>query len=291
MPLSDMPELPEVETIAVDLDGALRGQTLTGVRRLGERSVITSSWLTFRRVLSGARIKRIFRRAKMLVIETSSGLIVIHLKMTGQLIYISKKINLAGGHPIISTGVSVPNKHTRLVFEFKNGGRLYFNDLRKFGWIRLMSAAEFAVVANEVGIEPLEPDFTLAFFKTMLSTRSGTTIKAVLLDQKKLAGLGNIYVDEALFDSRIRPDRRVVSLTAAEIKRLYGAIPKILRQSISQRGTTFRNFSDPGGSKGGYMPFLKVYGRQAKPCPRCGTLLHKIRVAGRGTHFCPQCQS
>ncbi len=285
-----MPELPEVETIASDLNAALRGQTISVVRRLGVRSVITSSWPAFSRVMRGAKVRRIFRRAKMLVIETPAGLVVIHLKMTGQLIYISKNIKLAGGHPILSTGVDVPNKHSRLVFEFKGGGRLYFNDLRKFGWVRLMSAEQFAETERGVGIEPLGPDFSLAFFKNMLQSRGGTTIKAVLLDQKKLAGLGNIYVDEALFDSRIKPDRRVATLTPAEIKRLQAAIPKILRHSIAQRGTTFRNFTDADGLKGSYMSFLKVYGRQGKPCRRCGTILHKIRVAGRGTHFCPRCQ-
>lgn len=285
-----MPELPEVETIASDLNAALRGQTISAVRRLGARSVITSSWPAFSRAMSGVKVRRIFRRAKMLVIETPAGLVVIHLKMTGQLIYISKNIKLAGGHPILSTGVAVPNKHTRLVFEFTGGGRLYFNDLRKFGWVRLMSTDQFAEIERGVGIEPLGPDFSLAFFKNMLQSRGGTTIKAVLLDQKKLAGLGNIYVDEALFASRIKPDRRVATLTPSEIKRLQIAIPKILRHSIAQRGTTFRNFTGADGLKGSYMPFLKVYGRQGKSCCRCGSILRKIRVAGRGTHFCPRCQ-
>lgn len=285
-----MPELPEVETIAADLDALLRGKKISGVSLVNKSKVLKTPWAPFRRAVSGARIRRVYRRAKMLIIETSGGLIVFHLKMTGQLIYISKKATVAGGHPIVSTGLTVPNKHTCLVFELPGGARLYFNDLRKFGWVRLMTPAEFADVDKRSGLEPLGRDFTLAYFSAMLAARGGTTIKAVLLDQKKLVGLGNIYVDEALYESRIRPDRRVASLRANEIKALHAAIPKILKHSIKQRGTTFRNFTDPEGLKGNFMAFLKVYGRQNEPCRRCGRPLTKIRVAGRGTHFCAHCQ-
>lgn len=285
-----MPELPEVETIATDLNRQLVGKSITAIELIDKSKVLKTPLSEFKKRLSGARIKRIYRRAKMLVIESSSGLIVFHLKMTGQLIYISKKLVIAGGHPIASTGVSVPNKFTRLVFSLNNGGKLYFNDPRKFGWIKFMTPEEFRSVDEGVGIEPLSDTFTLEFFKNMLSRRSKAPIKAVLLDQKKLSGLGNIYVDETLFLARVRPDRRIASLTTPEIKAIFQAIPKILSHAVRERGTTFRNFTDPDGLKGNFVSFLKVYGRKGKPCARCGRSLTKSRVAGRGTHYCAHCQ-
>ncbi len=285
-----MPELPEVETIANDLHEQLKGKTISGVELVDKSQVLKTPWPRFKKEVSGARIKRVFRRAKMLVIESSQGLVVFHLKMTGQMIYVSKKILIAGGHPIASTGVEVPNKYTRLILSLSNGGRLYFNDLRKFGWVKLMTPAEFSLVEKAVGIEPLGSEFTLKFFREMLAHRRKAVIKAVLLDQKKLAGLGNIYVDEVLHLSGVLPERRTGTLTKVEVKKIFQAIPKILKHSIKQRGTTFRNFTDPDGLKGNFMSFLKVYGRKGQPCLKCGRPLLKSRVAGRGTHYCTYCQ-
>ncbi len=285
-----MPELPEVETIARDLQAQLKGQTVREITIIGSQTFLHSPLTQFQKAIVKNKVKRIFRRAKMLVIDCDSQLVLFHLKMTGQLIYTSKKTVLAGGHPIVSTGVTVPNKYTRLVISFNNGGILYFNDLRKFGWVKLLSKVEYTHLEKKLGIEPLESAFTLDFFKKMLVRRGRAPIKAVLLDQTHLVGLGNIYVDEVLFRSKVRPSRRTESLTNPEIKKIWQSIPVILRNSIKQRGTTFSNFLDLAVFKGNFMNFLKVYGRGNKPCVMCRRPLQKTRVAGRGTHWCSHCQ-
>lgn len=285
-----MPELPEVETVAQDLNAAISSKTFSAVELVDDSKVLQTPLPAFKKAVTGQSVKRVFRRAKMLVIELKHDVIVIHLKMTGQLIYVSKKKIIAGGHPIKSTGVDVPNKFTRLVFRFKDGNTLYFNDLRKFGWVRLMTKEAFAEIDRRSGLEPLGPGFTLTFFKNMLSRRGRAPIKAVLLDQKHLVGLGNIYVDEVLFRAKVRPARRVESLKPDEIKRIWQSIPIILNKSITERGTTFRNFLDPDGLEGNFVPHLKVYGRGNLPCKNCGRPLSKTRVAGRGTHWCEHCQ-
>lgn len=285
-----MPELPEVETIARDLNKHLRGQVIVAITIIGSHSFLHSSFALVKKAVIKTKVKKIYRRAKMLIIDCDQHALVIHLKMTGQLIYTAPKTIIAGGHPITSTGVTVPNKYTRLVIHFKNKGTLYFNDLRKFGWVKLLSKEELQQLETKTGVEPLGPDFTLTFFKTMIAKRGKVPIKAVLLDQKYLVGLGNIYVDEVLFRSKIRPSRRTESLSALEVKKLWQSIPVILNHSIAQRGTTFSSFLDPDGLRGNFMNFLKVYGRGHKPCVVCGRPLQKTRVAGRGTHWCAYCQ-
>lgn len=285
-----MPELPEVETIAEDLNTQLKNQLITDITVIGDQKFLHTTIKELQQAVIGKNVRRIFRRAKMLVIDCGTEVILFHLKMTGQLIYTSKKITLAGGHPIISTGITVPNKHTRLVIRFNNHGKLYFNDIRKFGWVKSLNKKEYIQLEEKLGVEPLEADFTLDFFKNMLSRRGRTPIKAVLLDQKHLVGLGNIYVDEVLFRSLVRPSRLTESLSNIEIKKIWQSILVILRNSIKQRGTTFSNFVDSGGHKGKFMDFLKVYGRSGKPCLICGRLLQKTRLAGRGTHWCFFCQ-
>ncbi len=285
-----MPELPEVETLAVDLDAQLRGKVISRLELIGKHSIVKNHWPSFKKSLEGKKIIRIFRRAKMVVIDLGDQVLLIHLKMTGQLIYVLKKNIIVGGHPIVSTGINVPNAFTRFVLYFKDGAVLYFNDIRKFGWIKLLTRDEFEVLDQSTGVEPLGRQFTYLFFSRMLERRKNTTIKAALLDQKQLVGLGNIYVDEVLFRSGVRPTRRVATLGESERKKLFQAIPYILKKSISKRGTTFRTFLDSKGERGNFMSFLKVYGRNGKQCPQCGAEIQKTRVAGRGSHWCKNCQ-
>lgn len=285
-----MPELPEVETVANDLHHYLHGKIVSDVELIDSSKVLQTPFNIFKKKTVGKKIKKIFRRAKMVVVDLGESVVLVHLKMTGQLIYVSKKTIVAGGHPITSTGINVPNKFTRVIFDIKGQGKLYFNDLRKFGWVKLISAEEFSELDQRLGLEPFNKRFTLAFFKKILSRRGRAPIKAALLDQTHLVGLGNIYVDEVLFRSKVRPARRIESLTEAEIKRIWQSIPVILSHSIRQRGTTFSNFLDPDGLRGNFMHHLKVYGRQGKPCFVCGRALRKTRVAGRGTHWCENCQ-
>ncbi|MCX6793040.1 MAG: bifunctional DNA-formamidopyrimidine glycosylase/DNA-(apurinic or apyrimidinic site) lyase [Candidatus Falkowbacteria bacterium] len=284
-----MPELPEVETVARDLNKALVGKTIKSIISFDKKTFV-SSLPSLRRAALGNKIIDVRRRAKMLIIDFGKHFFVVHLKMTGQLIFQSNKKLIAGGHPIVSTGTTVPNKFTRLVFTLNNGGTLYFNDIRKFGWVKAVKADEFSVIDNAYGHEPFDKALTFEKFVSLINRRLRTSIKAALLDQKLVVGLGNIYVDEVLFKSGLRPTRLVKTLTLLEKKKIYLAIPLILKKAILKRGTTFSNFRDGAGQKGNFVAFLKVYGRSGQPCKSCGELIKKIRLAGRGTHFCPNCQ-
>lgn len=285
-----MPELPEVETISQDLNNYLKKQIVSDIAVVGSEKFIFPSLSSIKKCFIGKKINSVFRRAKLVVMKNETHYLVFHLKMTGQLIYSYNNILVAGGHPIVSTGVTVPNKFTRLIITFKNKGTLYFNDIRKFGWVKLLTKDEFKDLDIKTGLEPLSPDFTLSFFKSLMVRRGRTPIKATLLDQKYLVGLGNIYVDEVLFRAKIRPSRTTESLSTSEIKKIWQSIPVILKQSIKQRGTTFSNYLDSDGKHGNFMSFLKVYGRGGKACVVCGQMIRKTRLAGRGTHWCQNCQ-
>jgi len=292
-----MPELPEVETVAGDLKKVLVGKTIKSIISFDKKTFVTSL-PSLRRAALGHKIIDVRRRAKMLIIDFGKHLLVVHLKMTGQLIFQSNKKLIAGGHPIVSTGTTVPNKFTRLVFTLRDGGSprfgeagtLYFNDIRKFGWVKAIKADEFSVIDNAYGHEPFDKALTFEKFLSLINRRLRTSIKAALLDQKLVVGLGNIYVDEVLFKAGVRPARLVKTLTLSEKKKIYLAIPVILKKAILKRGTTFSNFRDGAGQKGNFVAYLKVYGRAGKVCKNCGQLIKKIRLAGRGTHFCPNCQ-
>ncbi len=286
-----MPELPEVETIARDLNTYLTGKIIKDIKPVNPGKVLQTPLSFFKRAVLGKRVRSVFRRAKMLIIDCGDNYIVFHLKMTGQLIYKDKKTILAGGHPIVSTGVQVPNIYTRVIFNFSSNGVLYFNDLRKFGWVKIIAARDFALHTVKVGPEPLDKNFNFKIFQSALSRRSKAIIKAALLDQSLIAGLGNIYVDEVLFRAGVRPSRLVKSLKPTELKKIFQSIPIILNKSINERGTTFSNFLDPDGLRGNFVSFLKVYGRGGKACPNCGRPIKKTRLAGRGTHWCEYCQN
>lgn len=298
-----MPELPEVETIRRDLSRYLLNRKITSVNILSSK-IASPAAKTFQTRLAGQRIKEIARRGKLLIFRFSSSeiILLIHLKMTGQLIYLDKANMIAGGHSLkpqaavspdnfeTSVGGELPNKYTRAVIEFEKGGHLFFNDLRKFGYLKLVSEKELEkLLRNNYGPEPLTSDFSLAAFEKILESKA-TKIKALLLNQKMISGLGNIYVDESLWSARIDPRRPAGSLKAAETKKLWTAIQRILKLAIENRGTTFNNYVDSQGKKGNYSRFLKVYGRKGEKCPNCQRPIVKAKVAGRGTHYCAYCQ-
>lgn len=298
-----MPELPEVETIASDLSVKLRNHVITSLKLLSAKSVKNTP-LFFKKNLIGNSFKKVSRRGKLLIftLKDKKVFLLIHLKMTGQLIYLDQKTYLAGGHSLnngtnkkagsflASVGGQLPNKHTRVIIDFKNGARMFFNDLRKFGYLKIVNAAELdLILKNNYGPEPLTPEFSSSYLEQLLAHRK-TKIKVLLLDQKLVAGLGNIYVDEALFASGIRPERLALSLKPMEIKKLFFAINTLIKKAIKYRGTTFSDYVDSRGRKGNYSRFLKVYGRKNENCLNCGTKIVKIKMAGRGTHYCPNCQ-
>lgn len=285
-----MPELPEVETVRRDLAARITGST---IREVEVRLPKIVSPKTFARELRGARVLSVRRRAKLLSIDVqakSKALsILIHLKMTGQLVLRHKHDIYFGGHPILGVR-SLPNKYTHVIFFFRGGDVLYFNDLRQFGYLKLVPTVEAEAILSAYGVEPLAPQFSLDYFEGLLAKRKGANIKAVLLNQQYIAGLGNIYVDESLFRARVRPTRRAGSLKPVERKALWKAIRQVIGLSVKHRGTSFNTYVDSDGRAGKFWRYLKVYGRGKEPCKVCGTDIVRIVVAGRGTHYCPSCQ-
>ncbi len=295
-----MPELPEVETIKRGLEQGLVGQTISGVKIDWAKS-FHSSAEEIKKLVIGAKFDGIERRAKVLVINLSgSHSLLVHLKMTGQLVWDHKSevkgqvsnVRKVGGHPSPSMVDELPDKSTRVIFEFKTGDKLFFNDQRKFGWIKLVesSMVDRDPLISRLGPEPLSKDFTLDSFTKVIKRRPKSPIKPVILDQSTVSGVGNIYADESLHLAKIHPLRLAGSLTPAEIKRLHQAIKDIITLGIKHGGSSVRNYVNHMGGKGDYLDLARVFRRQGQPCPVCGTEVKKIRVAGRGTHFCPKCQ-
>ncbi|MBI5906514.1 bifunctional DNA-formamidopyrimidine glycosylase/DNA-(apurinic or apyrimidinic site) lyase [Candidatus Saccharibacteria bacterium] len=286
-----MPELPEVEIIRVGLAKLLPGRVVKDVWHDHPKS-FPNSPSDVAKFLLRAKVTDVRRRAKVLIIELSSNYsLVIHLKMTGQLVFDGKE-RFGAGHPNKSLVGDLPDKSTRVLIDFTDGSRLFFNDQRKFGWMRLLPTTQVPEINffKEVGPEPLEDDFTAAKFIEVLSRRKNSNIKAVLLDQTVLAGVGNIYADESLFMAKIHPLTPVSKISRTKLVALHNDLREVLRLSIEKGGSTDRNYVDAEGKKGSYLSFAQVFRREGQPCPRCGTIIKKIRVAGRGTHICPYCQ-
>lgn len=291
-----MPELPEVETVRIGLSKYLPGKTIESVDFDWPRG-FPNDPVQVKKYLVGSAVVAVKRRAKVLLIELSTGYtLVIHLKMTGQLIYRESGGERWGaGHPNDSLVGDLPDKSTRVTFMLADQGtraELFFNDQRKFGWVKLIPTAEVMEMPffRKVGPEPLGPDFTLEGFRERLSRRARTTIKAAILDQATVAGVGNIYADESLHMAKIHPATKVADVPPAKIKKLYEAIKYFLQLSIDHGGSSDRNYVDADGNKGSYLKFAQVFRREGQQCPVCGSVIEKIRVAGRGTHVCPKCQ-
>lgn len=294
-----MPELPEVETIKRGLEKLVIGQKIKRVEVLWSKSFDEIRTEVNLKVV-GRKIGSLARRAKVLVIKLdqsqpfeSSYALLIHLKMTGQLVLVrSDGERFAGGHPTESMERSLPDSSTRVIFTFESGDKLFFNDQRKFGWIKLVEgrAVKDDGLIKRLGPEPLSTNFTAAGLAGVVGRHRRAPIKAIILDQSTVSGIGNIYADESLHLARIHPARPGSSLSRAEIKRLHGAIKTIIELGIEHGGTSFTSYVNALGQKGDYLQQARVFRRQGQPCGVCGTVIEKIRVAGRGTHVCPQCQ-
>ena len=284
-----MPELPEVETVRTGLAKLLPGRVVADVWHDWPKS-FPNAPADVAKFLINAKINDIRRRAKVLIIELSSDhSLVIHLKMTGQLVF-EGSARFAAGHPNDSLIGKLPDKSTRGIIDFKDGSKLFFNDQRKFGWMRLLPTLELPEIdfLKKIGPEPLEDDFTVKDFVERLMTRRNSAVKAVLLDQTVIAGVGNIYADESLFLAKIHPARRVGNIPRTKLVALYNDLRQVLITAIENGGSTDRNYVNAEGQKGSYTKFAQVFRREGQPCPRCGTEIIKIRVAGRGTHICPR---
>ena len=287
-----MPELPEVETVRIGLSRLIVGKTVAGVEHDTPKSFpnVPEDVAEF---LVGAKIMGVERRAKVLLVELSSKYsLVIHLKMTGQLVYRSKTEDFGAGHPSDSLVNPLPDKSTRVTISFTDGSTLFFNDQRKFGWVRLLPTAEIPQLDffKKVGPEPLAADFTWQIMRERLLRRRNTNIKAALLDQSVVAGVGNIYADESLWGAKIHPTTMVRDVSEKQFKDLHKSLRDVLQLSIDKGGSSNHTYVDAEGKKGSYMSFANVFRREGQACPRCGTIIIKTRVAGRGTHLCPHCQ-
>ena len=288
-----MPELPEVETVRRGLERLVVGRRVSGLEVRCDKSFGTVADSLAERDLLGGGITGVRRRGKVLVLDLESGhCLVAHLKMTGQLIVRDDAGERWGaGHPNDSLVGELPDRSTRVIVRFDDGATLFFNDQRKFGWLHLMPAeavGEIALVAG-MGPEPLEGD-PWPQFRARVRRHQATSIKAALLNQAVLAGVGNIYADEALWGARVHPATPVGSLTDRALREILREIRRVMELSLELGGSTDRNYVDAEGKRGSYLAFAQVFRREGQPCPRCGTTIVKTRVAGRGTHVCPRCQ-
>lgn len=288
-----MPELPEVETVRIGLGALLPKRRVRHAESNWHKS-FPNAEADVRRFLIGAAVTDVRRRAKVLIIDLDSKYsLVIHLKMTGQLVFRSPTANFGAGHPNDSLVGELPDSSTRVTLTFEDGSKLFFNDQRKFGWIRLLPTIEVEELDffKKVGPEPLAEDFTADDFTERLMRRQNSGIKAVLLDQTIIAGVGNIYADESLWAAKIHPLTRTADVPRAKLKTLHSELRRILRLSIEKGGSTDRNYVNHEGKRGSYLSFANVFRREGQPCPRHPDIaIQKIRVAGRGTHICPKCQ-
>ncbi len=297
----DMPELPEVETVKNDLNRVLPGK-IVGEIVVKKSKMIRGSASVFVRNLKDREIRRVERRAKLLIMRFKglNMVLITHLKMTGQLIYCEdeklavgrstgRPLVVAGGHgyPLVK---NVPNKFTHVVISFKDGSRLYFNDMRQFGYMAVVGGDEEDKILSAFGVEPLGKEFNLEYLRKVLEGRR-VALKMALMNQQMIAGVGSIYADEACFTAGVRPTRRAGKVTVAETEKLRRAIVGVLRRAIKKRGTTFGSYRDGLGREGNFVKYLKVYGREGKRCGKCKRgMIKRVKVGGRSAHFCPVCQ-
>ena len=287
-----MPELPEVETIRRDLDKLIINKTIIKVE-IKKPKMVSGSTPSFKNNLQNSKIIAITRKGKLLIFHLSNNkYLLTHLKMTGQLIYKDKNKITPGGHEFPNINPEdLPNKYSHIIIYFKDESKLFFNDMRQFGYMKIVNQENLNKKIKEFGVEPLDKKWTVDYLTNILKNKN-TSLKAVLLNQKHIAGLGNIYVDEVCFLSKIKPDRIANSLTKEEIKKLHKACKYILLKAIKYRGTTFSSFRDSKGSPGNFSKFLNVYQKEGTVCKICEQdHIHRIKkVAGRSTHYCPYCQ-
>lgn len=304
-----MPELPEVQTVVSELYPKLRNKKIKDVRVLmpkmvalgpgtlpNLRKVDESIPGKFAKALKGQKITGVTRRAKLIIIDVAGKFaILVHLKMTGQLIFLSKReltkqIKLLNIEKIAP--VRLPAKSTHVIFEFTDGSKLFYNDFRQFGYLKLVTDKELPHVKElaNFGPEPLEDKFTLEVFEGILKRRPKAKLKSFIMDSNMIAGIGNIYSDEIAFYAKVRPTRTLKSLKPREIKLLFKGIKKVLQDAVKHRGSSVGDFIRPSGDWGTYGKLHKVYGRAEKPCFTCGTTIKSLKFNGRTGSFCPNCQ-
>jgi formamidopyrimidine-DNA glycosylase len=277
-----MPELPEVETIRKSLEEVLPGKIISNVDVREKKQFVGDA-----QTIIGKKVTNITRKGKVLTLVVENVFVSIHLKLTGQILFAEDKNNAVFKNEIPRSGTNkMPANVTRVIIEFKDNSALFFNDLRKFGWVKLSDTME------ETGaVDVLSPDFTFEYFKKSVSG-SKKPIKPLLLEQDKITGIGNIYDNDALWEAKIHPERKANTLTEEELKNLYDGIKKVINEGIKYKGSSAKDemYVLPNSEKGSYQEHFKAYHQDGKPCKRCGTIMVRINQGGRGTFFCPNCQ-
>lgn len=298
-----MPELPEVQTVVDGLNKKIKGKTILSLCYCDAKKLIREpSFGKFEKEIKNRKIEKVERRAKnILIFLSGEKILAIHLKMTGHFILIKNEKSLQyGGQVKIKNGKWIgedlseelrdpKNQFIRLVFELSGGLILAYSDLRKFGEIRLVNHSYLSSIDSKLGPEPLPQKFDLNLFRDIIGASKGK-IKAVLLDQKRISGIGNIYADEILFEAGVRPQRPANSLSKKEIERIFYAIKNVLKRAIDNRGTSDSDFRDVEGKRGNNQNSLFVYRRTGKECFKCGGKVKRIKISQRGTHYCENCQ-
>ena len=267
-----MPELPEVETISRRLAACLPGLTVRSLR-VDDAMVSEQSEAELRKLLKGRRVRCLRRRGKYLIVDFGEALLIVHLRMTGQLVF---KAEDSARRP-------------RFTIAFDPDTDLFFYDTRRFGRVWGLTPDQEDQFFAKLGVEPLSADFTPALLRSLAQNRRAP-LKSFLIDQRHIAGIGNIYADEALFRARLHPLREAGSVGPREARRLHAAIQEVLQLGIEHEGSSIESFIDPAGRRGSFQEILNVYGRSGQPCRVCGTPVERIVVGGRGTHSCPHCQ-
>jgi formamidopyrimidine-DNA glycosylase len=278
-----MPELPEVEVVKLFLEDKLLGHTITHLEILNPKSFLGNP-----KLVKGQKIVKFSRVGKQLSIHLSNKLILlVHLKMTGQLIYQGYVL----GHPTKDSTLPMPTKSTRVIFTFKDRSKLYFNDQRKFGWIKLLNNTELAEMQKNLGLDIFDPKFSPKYIFDQLQ-KSRRPVKIILLDQNYFAGIGNIYANDALFLASIHPKTPSNKITLKQAKLIHKFLIEIMQQSVLAGGSTAKDnkYIRPDGTAGKNQFFFRVYERKGEPCLKCGTKIEYQKLGGRGTFFCPKCQ-
>lgn len=282
-----MPELPEVETVARRLRNVLPGKKIQELVVFREKSFQGAE-----SEILGDTILSVSRQAKIISLDLKSGKhILVHLKMTGQLMYHGSDVKIGGGHPTADWVQDLPSKHTRIMLTFDTQEKLFFNDMRVFGWWKVVSPEEKVKELSAYGPDVNTEAFSFEYFREKISSRR-SPIKQVIMDNSLVAGVGNIYACEALFHAGIHPQQMASSLSPQKTRLLFDSMKKVIEEGIIEGGTTFDGkYVDIYGFSGKYQNKLQVYGQLGKPCSICSTPIEKVQLGGRGTYFCPHCQA
>ncbi|HAI22300.1 TPA: DNA-formamidopyrimidine glycosylase [Candidatus Collierbacteria bacterium] len=281
-----MPELPEVETIRRQLNEVLVGKKIKSVEVLREKSFGGDS-----NKLVGWEVERVGRKSKLIEIyfNNKEEMMIVHLKMTGQLVFVDGKKRVFGGHPTADWVSDLPSKHTRVILNFADGSKLFFNDMRVFGWMRMVNKENYEKEMRKTSPDVTEREFSLEYLTEVLK-KSKKAVKLVLMDQEKIGGLGNIYANDALYLAKVMPNRKADSLSPLEIKKLLVSIREVINRGIKYGGASAANYVDIKGMGGTYQDHFLVYKRDGQLCSRCKGVIQKMKVGGRGTFYCPKCQ-